>query len=123
MKVSFLPSFLPDLEYLTPDGRWRLLQEWLDDNPAFKARVDAWAPMTPDEVFPELREIAAQWFERKYGALAGAIARAAEMDDRMGAWIATLQQCYKDRKEEDSKHVKHVKHVRRNPTRRAKTGI
>lgn len=104
-----LVNYLPELSFLTQDGRWQLLKEWIEDNPEYSKRLDDWLDKTPDYIFPELREIAAQLAERQYGPLAGAITRTAQLTPGLAKWIATLQTCYKDRKAEDLTEAKHVR--------------
>lgn len=101
-----LVDFLPELAPLTADGRWQIVQEWLEDNPEYAERLDEWLELTPDEVFPDLREIAAEAIERRYGALGGVLARTAEMTPQLWQWIATLQTCYRERLEFDRKEKK-----------------
>lgn len=93
-----LSAFLPNLDYMTPDGRWRKLQNWLDDNPDFKERIEDWAERPIDEVFPEIRETAACSLERQYGPLCGALVRGCvQMTPQLSRWIETALTCYKER--------------------------
>lgn len=109
-----LVSYLPELSFLTQEGRWQLLQEWIEDNPEYSKRLDDWLDETPDNIFPELREIAAQLAEREYGPLAGAITRTAQLTPGLSRWISTLQTCYKERKAED---IAEAKNARRKKTK------
>lgn len=101
-----LASFLPDIEYLTPEGRWDLLQEWIADDPWRAATVEQWANSTPEEIFPELRAIAAKMAEREYGALASALVRTCQLTDEVRNWISQIQTCYLEREKGDTKHVR-----------------
>jgi hypothetical protein len=94
--AALLPQLLPP--EATQEGRWRLLQEWIRDNPIVAECIDNWLDMTPDAIFPELREVVACLVEDEYGALGGAIARAAEATPDTLTWIENLQSLYKERK-------------------------
>jgi hypothetical protein len=107
-----LAVLLPKLDALTPDGRWRLLQQWIEERPELRALIERWLGMAPEEVFPELREVAAGIAEKEYGALGGALVRTAELTPEAWAWISILQTCYRDRKEQDTE-AKHVRKKRR----------
>jgi 5,10-methenyltetrahydromethanopterin hydrogenase len=87
--------------FLTPDGRWDLLQDWLDEHPRNKAKLDAWLGQTPDQVFPQLREVVAEIATKKYGPLAGALARTTTLTPEISKWIVELQTLYKEREAED----------------------
>lgn len=93
--------------FLTPDGRWNMLQDWLEESPKHQRTLDAWLEMTPEEVFPEIREVVAEIATRKYGPLAGALVRVTKMSAELRGWIETLQTCYRDRKGifKEEKHV------------------
>lgn len=102
-----IARMLPAIALLPPDARWRLLQSWLDDNPEINARLNSWLDMSPDEVFPELREIVARMAEREWGVLGGALARTAALTPDTWNWIATVQSCYRDRKAFDAEGKNH----------------
>lgn len=83
--------------FLTPDGRWQLLQNWIDDDPKRSAIVDGWLRQTPEEIFPQLRDIAADIATKQYGPLAGSLARVAVLTPEMKHWIEELKTIYKER--------------------------
>jgi len=93
--------------FLTPDGRWNLLQDWLDESPKHRKLLDAWLAQTPEEVFPQLREVAAEIATRKYGGLGGALVRVTNMTPEILKGIETLQTCYRERMQSD-KEEKHA---------------
>lgn len=87
-----LTSLFPDLEALTPDGRWELLQEWLRENPKYAKRIDTWVNQSPENVFIELCE--------EHGKLPARVVKAViglEMTNKLVSAIEILQACYRER--------------------------
>lgn len=97
--------------FLTPDGRWNLLQDWLDENPRHKAVFELWLRQTPDEVFPQVREVVAEIATKKYGALGGALVRVTQLTPDIRRWIEELKTLYTERLEQD--HVKRRRTTRK----------
>lgn len=85
------------LAFLTPEGRWRILQDWLDADFERRRRLNSWINGTPEEVFPEIREMAAEIATEKYGPLAGLIARQTVLTPEIRRGIEQLQASFKDR--------------------------
>jgi len=106
---TYFPN-IENIEALTPDGRWRILQDWLAENPEYGARVDDWLRETPEEVFEEIRSLIAQ----EHGVIAAMIMTGSrEMQEQIKKTIEVLQACYRERKQID----KEAENAR---TRRAK---
>jgi hypothetical protein len=93
---------------LTPDGRWNLLQDWLDEHPRHKAIFEMWLEQTPEEVFPQVRAVVAEIAEKKYGPLAGALVKTTQLTPEIGRWIAELKTLYADRQSLDKPHERPV---------------
>jgi len=87
-----LASLFPDLEALTPDGRWELLQEWLRENPKYAKKIDRWVNQSPDEVFTQLCEEHGKLPARAVKAIVGV-----EMTQKILSAIETMQACYRER--------------------------
>lgn len=90
--------------FLTPDGRWNLLQDWLDEHPRNKAVFEMWLRMPAEESFPQIREAVAEIATKKWGQLAGALVRTTQLTPDIKIWIESLQTLYIERKG-DEKHV------------------
>src|SRR5215471_6938898 len=88
-----ISSLFPDLEALTPDGRWNMLQDWLKQNPEYQERIEDWSTQSVDQVFVEIRGLA---FE-KYGPLSGFAFSAAPVAAKIKSAIEILQTCYRER--------------------------
>lgn len=88
-----ISTLFPDLEALTPDGRWAMLQKWLRDNPEYGERAERWSTETEDQVVDEIRGMVAQ----KYGPLVAAILSTASLRDQLRKYVAILQACYRER--------------------------
>ena len=110
-----ISSLFPDLEALSPDGRWNMLQDWLKKNPEYGERVEDWAKWTPDDVFVAVCELAT----KKYGVL-GALGATA-MKPKIMRTIETLQTLYRERAgQQTEKEIKHVRPRRQVKRRSAK---
>lgn len=109
-----IQSLFPDLEALTPDGRWNALQDWLSKNPEYGERIEEWSQQTPDEVILQIRNLASQ----KYGPLGAVVIMA--MEAKLRRAIELLQACYRERQAYDNQQLeKETKNVRtRRPTKR-----
>jgi hypothetical protein len=88
-----LNSLFPDLEALTPDGRWEMLQDWLSKNPEYGERVDDWVKQSAAQVFTEIRAMAVD----KYGPLASYALNAQTVREKLLQTIEILQTCYRER--------------------------
>jgi hypothetical protein len=91
-----IASLFPDLEALTPDGRWTLLQEWLRENPKYAKKIDQWVNQSPDDVFTELCDEHGKLPARVVKAIVGV-----EMTQKILSAIATMQACYRERANHD----------------------
>lgn len=110
-----ITSLLPDLEALTPDGRWSLLQDWLSKNPKYGERAERWSAQTVDQVFNEIRNLAVE----EYGALAAFMIDTPAIKPKLMRTIEILQALYRERQAYDNQPLeKESKHVRtKRPTR------
>jgi hypothetical protein len=102
--MSFdLQSFFPDLETLTPEGRWEMLQDWLSKNPEYGERVDEWVKQSSAQVFTEIRAMAVD----KYGPLASIALNTQAIREKLVGTIEILQTCYRERagEQQEKKHV------------------
>jgi len=79
----------------TPDGRWELLQAWLGRHPAWKAEVNKWIELTPEEAFNSLRDFAAKKAGMPAVVLAGLISP--DMRRRITGSIQIVQTLYRER--------------------------
>src|SRR5215475_5527885 len=84
--------------FLTPDGRWNLLQDWLDENPRNRVVFEMWLRQEPDEVFPQVRAVVAEIASKKFGPLAGALVTVTKMTPEIRSWIEEFQTLYNERK-------------------------
>ena len=107
-----LASLFPDLEALTPDGRWNALQRWLKENAEYGNRVEKWSEQTVDEVFDAICILAIG----KYGALAGMVLMSPAIKAKLMRTIELLQACYRERQAYDNqsieKEIKDVNHAK-----------
>lgn len=103
-----LTSLFPDLEALTPDGRWALLQEWLRENPKYAKKIDRWVNQTPDEVFVELCDEHGKLPARAVKAIVGV-----EMTQKLLSAIETMQACYRERAGQTEQEIKNVRRKNR----------
>jgi len=88
-----LTSLFPDLEALTPDGRWNLLQDWLAKNPEYGERAERWSTQTVGQVYAEMFALVTE----KHGALAAAAFAIPSIAAKIKSTIETLQACYRER--------------------------
>jgi hypothetical protein len=88
-----LTSLFPDLEALTPDGRWNMLQDWLSKNPEYGKRAKRWSTESEDQVVDEIRALVA----KQYGPLVAAVLSTASLRQQLKKHIAILQACYRER--------------------------
>lgn len=90
-----------ELLFLTPDGRWRLLQNWIAEKPTRQSIVDRWVDETPEEVWPEFKRefgpTAARWF----GPLAGALFQLIELPPLIRPFIVEVQNVYRERRADE----------------------
>lgn len=104
-----LTSLFPDLEALTPDGRWNALQDWLAKNPEYGARVERWSKQTVDEVFCEIQILVL----KKYGGMAVIAFTVPSITAKIKSTIELLQACYRERQAYDNQPLeKEIKNVR-----------
>ena len=108
-----LTSLFPDLEALTPDGRWSALQSWLKKNPEYGERIEEWSQQTVDEVFCEIQILAL----KQHGALAAIALTVPAIAAKIKSAITVLQACYRERAQAyDNQPIeKEIKNVRSNP--------
>jgi hypothetical protein len=88
-----ITSLFPDLEALTPDGRWNILQDWLSKNPEYGERAERWSTQTVDQVFDELLALSS----KKYGPLAVMAFTLPAAATKIKSTIEILQACYRER--------------------------
>jgi hypothetical protein len=88
-----ITSLFPDLEALTPDGRWNMLQAWLKENPEYGERAERWSTQTVGQVYAELFALVTE----KHGALAAAAFAIPSIAARVKSTIEILQACYRER--------------------------
>lgn len=86
--------------FMTPDGRWNMLQDWLEEHPTHNAILESWLKQTPEEVFPQIKDIAATIASRKYGPLGGALVQVTKLTPEIRHWIEDLQTLYRERQED-----------------------
>jgi hypothetical protein len=103
-----ITSLFPDLEALTPDGRWNMLQDWLAKNPEYGERVEEWSTQTVDRVFTEICILAVN----RYGALAGMVLSYPTTQSKLKRWIEILQACYRERAGINNQSEKEIKNVK-----------
>lgn len=101
-----LTSIFPDLEALTPEGRWSMLQDWLSKNPEYRKRAERWSTESVDQVFSEIRNLAID----EYGAFAAFMLDSAAVKPKLLLAIEVLQACYRDRANNQTE--KEIKNVR-----------
>ena len=105
-----LASLFPDLEALTPDGRWNMLQDWLAKNPEYGECAERWSKQSADEVFCEIQILAL----KKHGAMAAMAFTVPSIATKIRSAIETLQACYRERVACDNQPIeKEIKNVRR----------
>jgi hypothetical protein len=106
-----LTSLFPDLEALTPDGRWAMLQDWLANNPEYGERIAGWSTQSVDQVFVEIRDLTV----KKYGPLALMVFTVPVAAAKVKSAITLLQACYRERQAYDNQPLeKEIKNVRAN---------
>jgi hypothetical protein len=88
-------------DLFTPDGRWRLLQEWLADNPRNKKLLEMWLRQTPEESWPQIREGIAGWIERNDEPSVAVFVRVMPLSSQIRAWIEQAKELYIDREKLD----------------------
>jgi hypothetical protein len=89
-----LTSLFPDLEALTPDGRWNMLQDWLANNPEYGKRVDKWSTQSTDQVFVEIRDLIA----KRFGISTNLVSLlTVGREQQIRRTIEVMQACYRER--------------------------
>jgi hypothetical protein len=88
-----ISTLFPDLEALTPDGRWAMLQKWLRENPEYGERFERWSTLPVDQVYVEIEQMAV----KKYGPLATLFFNSPAVQIKFKSSIETLQACYRER--------------------------
>lgn len=78
-----------------PDARWEALQGWLHENPRWRAQVDHYLTVTPDEAVQDLKDFICEQTGAPAALLATTITPATEAQARNA--IATLQALYRER--------------------------
>lgn len=110
-----IQSLFPDLEALTPDGRWSMLQDWLSKNPKYAERAERWAKEPVDTVFAEIRNLAMD----EYGVMVSFFLNSPSIKMKALSAITVLQACYRERAGNQSeKEIKNVR-IRRSTKRRS----
>lgn len=113
-----IASLFPDLEALTPDGRWNALQSWLKENPEYGERVERWSEQTVDEVFCEIQILVL----KKQGAIAAIAFTVPAISAKIKSAIEVLQACYRERQAYDNQPIeKEIKNVRATRTTRKRS--
>jgi hypothetical protein len=114
-----ISTLFPDLEALSPDGRWSMLQKWLKENPEYDENVDRWSQMSVDAVCDEIAILVIG----KYGGIAVFVLQSEVgkvIKEKVRRLVEILQACYRERAGHQTE--KEIKNVRRKrvPTRTAK---
>jgi hypothetical protein len=113
-----LQTLLPDLEALTPEGRWNMLQSWLKENPEYGDRAERWSTQTVEEVFDELLVLAS----KRHGAFAAIAFGLPAIAAKIRSAIKVFQACYRERaNEHNHSHVPKSTPRRRKGKLHAKT--
>jgi hypothetical protein len=102
-----ISTLFPDLEALTPDGRWAMLQKWLKENPEYGERFERWSTLTVDQVYAEIEQMAA----KKYGPLATLFFNSPATQIKFKLSIEVLQACYRERAGISNQTEKEIKNV------------
>lgn len=92
-----LTSLFPDLEALTPDGRWNMLQDWLKEHPVYQEYVETWSTQNVDQVFVDIRDLIAMHLGVSNNLINLLIIGKEQWIKRQ---IETMQACYRERAEE-----------------------
>ena len=100
------------MEMLTPEGRWSLLQQWIEENPKRKKLISKWIEASPEAVFPEIRDVLSDIAMKKFGLIAASIVRLTPYSDDIRSMIVTMQSMYKERANNE--------HMERKDARRSK---
>jgi hypothetical protein len=79
----------------SPDHRWEILQNWIDAHAGWRSRIEAWALMTPDGAYNELRNYIAHRAGLP-GPLLGKLV-GAEIETMARSAIETVQELYRER--------------------------
>lgn len=91
----------------TPEGRWRLLQYWLKNNPRWKTKVAYWSQVSPDQAYDDLCAWISQKAELPVSMLKVFIDK--ETRERVRTAIETIQSIYRERQQfEKRKEIKDV---------------
>jgi hypothetical protein len=104
-----ISTLFPDLEALTPDGRWAMLQQWLRENPEYAERAERWSKQTVDQVFDELLVLAS----KKHGTMAAVAFSLPVIAAKIKSSIEVLQACYRERAGINNQTEKEIKNARR----------
>lgn len=105
-----LASLFPDLEALTPDGRWNVLQHWLKENPEYGEHIEEWSKQNVDQVFAGIRDLIAT----RFGVSSNIISLLTiGKEQQIKRTIELLQACYRERQAYDNQPTeKEIKNVR-----------
>lgn len=87
----------------TPEGRWQMLQDWLEENPQWEKQVNKWIKLTPAEALTSLKNYVAEQTKVPSRMLDKFITPAIEQ--RVINSIQTIQTCYRERKQENRKEI------------------
>lgn len=104
-----ISSLFPDLEALTPDGRWNMLQDWLAKHPEYGERAERWSTQTVDQVFIEICLLTT----KRYGAFASHFLLLPTAQTKIRAAIEVLQACYRERAGQTETQLKAKKRRRK----------
>jgi hypothetical protein len=89
-----ITSLFPDLEALTPDGRWNMLQDWLTSNPEYGERAERWSTQSTDQVFVEIRDLIA----KRFGISTNLVSLlTVGKEQQIRRTIEVMQACYRER--------------------------
>lgn len=84
-------------DWITPEGRWELLQNWLDDNPRNREIVEKWLDEPPDKVWPQLRQVICDYLLSKGDRMPAMVVKITPYSPLLGSGIEALKQKYLER--------------------------
>jgi len=85
-------------EFLTQDGRWKILQDWLREKPRNKRKLEKWLKQTPEESWPEMRVDIADYAERHDSSAMAVVIKLMPLTPLVRTFIEEAKHFYIDRK-------------------------
>jgi hypothetical protein len=85
----------------TGDGRWNLLQTWLQSRPKWKTNVERWAKETPEQAYISLKAYVCEQAEIPSLMLNQFLS--IEIEGKARGAISVIQELYRERAEMKSK--------------------